>query len=207
MLLIPASLPAVSSVAEPTTDGDEVIAIARAPEKVGLRHDRLTLARADVRDRDELAAAIDGADALISALGTGSSRGPTDVYSLGVSNELDVMRTHGIDKLAVISAAPAGPRTEQPFLQRRMAMPLLELFIGPVCADMRQMEAILGESAANWLALRPPRLVDKPATGAYRMDTKPLAKGSTITYQDLATALLDSLARVDLYGHAAYVVN
>ena len=117
------------------------------------------------------------------------------------------MRTHGIDKLAVISAAPAGPRTEQPFLQRRMAMPLLELFIGPVCADMRQMEAILGESAANWLALRPPRLVDKPATGAYRMDTKPLAKGRTITYQDLATALLDSLARDDLYGHAAYVVN
>jgi hypothetical protein len=117
------------------------------------------------------------------------------------------MRTHGVDKLAVISAAPAGPRTEQPFLQRRVAMPLLELFIGPVYADMRRMEAILGESAANWVALRPPRLVDKPATGAYRMDTKPVAKGRTITYQDLATALLDSLTHDDLNGHAAYVAN
>ena len=65
--------------------GDDVIAIAGTPENIGLRHDRLTLVRADVRDRDELAAAIDGADALISALGTGSSRGPTDVYSLGAT--------------------------------------------------------------------------------------------------------------------------
>jgi putative NADH-flavin reductase len=187
--------------------GDGVIAIARTPEKIGLRHDRLTLTRADVRQRDQLAAAIDGADALISALGTGGSRGPTDVYSLGASNELDVMRTRGIDKLAVISAAPAGPRAEQPFLQRRLAMPLLELFLGPIYADMRRMETILGASRTHWVALRPPRLVDSPATGTYRVDTKPLTKGRTITYQDLATALLDSLTRNDLYGHAAYVAN
>ena len=47
----------------------------------------------------------------------------------------------------------------------------------------------------------------KPATGDYRVDTKPLPKGRSITYQDLATALLDSLSRDDLYGHAAYVAN
>jgi hypothetical protein len=35
----------------------------------------------------------------------------------------------------------------------------------------------------------------------------PLPKGRAITYGDLATALLDSLQRQDLYRHAAYVAN
>jgi hypothetical protein len=117
------------------------------------------------------------------------------------------MRTRGISKLAVISAAPAGPRAEQAFLVQRIAMPLLDLFFGAIYADMRRMEAILNESDADWIALRPPRLVDKPATGAYRLDTQPLPKARTLTYPDLATALLDSLDREDLYGHSAYVAN
>lgn len=187
--------------------GDEVIAIARTPENLGLRHPRLVLGRADVRHREQLAAAIDGADALISALGTGGFRKQTDAYSRGAANELEVMRSRGIRALAVISAAPAGPRTEQAFYERRVAMPILELFLSPVYADMRRMEETLRESKANWVALRPPRLVDKPATGRYRLDTKPLAKGRSITYPDLANALLDSLERADLHGHAAYVAN
>jgi NAD(P)H-binding len=90
---------------------------------------------------------------------------------------------------------------------QRIAMPLLDLFFGAIYADMRRMEAILNESDADWIALRPPRLVDKPATGAYRLDTQPLPKARTLTYPDLATALLDSLDREDLYGHSAYVAN
>src|SRR5262249_29187167 len=104
-------------------------------------------------------------------------------------------------------AAPVGPRDEQPFLDRRIAMPLLERFFGALYADMRQMENALAASELNWVALRPPRLVAKPAQGAYRLDTKPLPKARTLTYADLATALLDSLARNDLIRRAAYVAN
>jgi hypothetical protein len=73
---------------------------------------------------------------------------------------------------------------------------------------MRRMEAILQETAeVDWISLHPPRLVNKPAKGAYRIDTRPLPKARAITYGDLATALLDSLTRQDLYRHAAYVAN
>jgi hypothetical protein len=54
---------------------------------------------------------------------------------------------------------------------------------------------------------RPPRLIAKAATGAYRIDTKPLPKAPTLTYPDLAAALLDSLERPELYRRAAYVAN
>ena len=131
--------------------GDEAIAIARAPEKIGLRHNRLTPARAEVRDRDQLAAAIGGADALISALG-------------------------------------------------------LEA-IGPLYADMRRMKAILGKSRANWVALRAPDSSASRPSGHIGWTRSQSPMGRTITYHDLATALLDSLTRDDFYGHAAYVAN
>jgi nucleoside-diphosphate-sugar epimerase len=46
-----------------------------------------------------------------------------------------------------------------------------------------------------------------PPKGAYRIDTRPLAKARPVTYGDLATALLDSVTRRDLYRRAEYVAN
>ena len=195
-------------VKDALTRGHQVVAVARTGRLSEPDEENLTYACADVHDADALKRALDGADAVISALGVGTSRAPTDVYSTGVRNTLSAMKSGGATKLAVISAVPAAPWEEQPMLQRRVALPLLQRIFGATYDDMRRMEAILREtSGVDWIALRPPRLVDKRPEGAYRIDTGPLAKGRAITYGDLATALLDSLIRPDLYGHAAYVAN
>ena len=187
--------------------GDDVIALARHPEALPQRPG-MASAAADVLDRAVLTEALAGADAVVSALGIGASRQPTVVYSEGIANVLHAMDAHGIRKLAVISAVPAGPRIEQPFVQRRMIIPVLERVFGATYADMRRMEALLRGSDLDWVCLRPPRLVSKKPTGGYRLDaTRPLPKASSITYADLATALLDALTRPDLYRRAAYVAN
>jgi putative NADH-flavin reductase len=187
--------------------GHDVTAIARDPERMAVRHARLAVVGADALNRDELAAAADGADALISTLGAGSGRKNTDIYPRATRVQLDVMRERAIKRIVVISAAGAGPRAEQSFGNRIFMMPLLDRFFGPMFEDMRRMEALLGESSVSWVALRPFQLVDKPAVGTYRLDLKPLAHGRTLTYGDLASALLDSAARDDLHGRAAYVAN
>ena len=188
--------------------GHQVVAVTRAGAALEEDDDDLVNARADVRDADALTRALAGADAVISALGVGTSRAATDVYSIGVRNTLRAMQSSGAAKLAVISAVPAGPWEEQPLLQRRIALPILQRFFGASYDDMRRMETILQETTeVDWICLRPPRLVNKPPKGAYRVDTRPLAKARAITYGDLATALLDSLTRQDLYRHAAYVAN
>jgi putative NADH-flavin reductase len=187
--------------------GHQVVAVTRS-DGVSEPHGGLINAHADVRDADALQRALAGADAVISALGVGTSRAPTDVYSTGVRNTLSAMQSKGATKLAVISAVPAGPWEEQPLLQRRIALPILQRFFGASYDDMRRMETILQETSdVDWISLRPPRLVNKPSKGAYRIDTRPLAKARAITYGDLATALLDSLTRQDLYRQAAYVAN
>jgi putative NADH-flavin reductase len=195
--------------------GHGVLAIARRPEALtfddlgaaALESGRLTVRGADVLDVERLAGALEQADAVVSAIGIGSSRRPTLVYSTGTANVLTAMsRTRSV-RLAVVSAAPAGPREEQPAGQRYVAMPLLDRIFGATYADMRRMETVLRDSAVDWTVLRPPRLVQKPPLGDYRLDRRPLPKGGTITIADLATALLDSLSRTDLGRQALYVAN
>ena len=187
--------------------GDDVIALARHPDPLR-RPPGLAIVPPDVLDRAALDQALAGADAVVSALGIGASRQPTVVYSDGTANILHAMGAHGITKLAVISAVPAGSRAELPFLQRRVMIPVLELFFGATYDDMRRMELLLRGSDLDWVCLRPPRLVSKKPVGRYRLDAvRPLPKARSITYADLATALLDSLTRPDLYRRATSVAN
>jgi putative NADH-flavin reductase len=188
--------------------GDEVIALARHPEALPQHGPHIAVATADVLDRAALTGALTGADAVVSALGIGASRQPTTVYSEGAANILHAMEAHQITKLAVISAVPAGPRAELPFGQRRVIIPVLERFFGTTYDDMRRMETLLRGSDLDWVCLRPPRLVSKKAAGRYRLDvSRPLPKASSISYTDLALALLDSLSRPDLYRRIAYVAS
>jgi putative NADH-flavin reductase len=187
--------------------GHEVIALARTPSAITVEDPKLTVSRADVLAPDGLADVIAGADAIVSAVGTGTSRAPTRLYSDGARNELAAMAAAGVARLAAISAAPAGPRDGLPFAQRRIVMPLLDRLFGAAYEDMRRMEAVLRESDVDWIAVRPPRLVGKPPTGAYRVGIAPLPKARSITHADLASALLDVLDRDDLYRRAVYVAN
>ena len=195
--------------------GHGVVAMARRTESLSLVHPgawahddgQVTVRGADVFDVERIAVALEDVDAVVSAVGVGASRRPTQVYSTGIANVLKAMSTTGAVRLAVVSAAPVGPREEQPVLQRRVAMPILERIFGATYADMSRMEAILRDSPVDWTALRPPRLMDKPPLGQYRLDRLPLPKGRAITIGDLATALLDCVTRTDRQREALYVAN
>jgi putative NADH-flavin reductase len=187
--------------------GHQVSAIARQPAAVGLEHQNLTIHAADVLDPVALIAALAGVDAVVSALGIGTSRAATVVYSDGIKNIVSLMGRSGPKSIVVISATPVGPRAEHPFIDRRIAMPILESFLHATYEDMRRMEAVLQESDVDWISVRPPRLVNRAATGAYRLSTEPLRRGRKITYADLGAALLDAVDRKDLYRKVAFVAN
>ncbi len=187
--------------------GDHITALARNPDAISVRHPHLATVQADVLDRESVGSALRDSDAVVSALGIGSSREPTVVYSEGIANVLAAMNASSIRRIVAISAAPVGPRVEQAFLERRVAMPILDHFFGATYDDMRRMETHLRDSDAEWISLRPPRLIDKPATGGYRLGVAPLPKARSLTHGDLAAALLDVLERTDLYEKAVFVAN
>lgn len=194
-------------VREAVQRGHHVHAMARRPDQVTDTGGNVQSCRADTLDPDSLTAALAGTDAVVSAVGIGTSRAPTRLYSDGITTVLSAMAANAVSRLAVVSAGPVGPRAEQPFLERRIVMPVLERFFGATYADMRRMEAILASSSVDWVALRPPRLISKPAHGTYRLDTRPLPAARQITHADLARALLDTLTRPALQQQPVYVAN
>ena len=63
-------------------------------------------------------------------------------------------------------------------------------------ADLARMEDLLRDSGLDWTVVRPPRLTDKPLTGAYRTAYgQNLRRGSFISRADVAHLMLDVLAR------------
>ncbi len=187
--------------------GNSVVALARRSEAVALTDPRLRVTGADVLDRDSLRGVFDGCDAVISALGIGTSRAATEVYSTGITNVLAEMGCSGTDKIAVVSASPVGPREDHSGFERKLLIPFFWRLFGATYTDMDRMEAILRASDATWISIRPPRLLDKPAVGSYRIGLTPPEKGRAISYPDLATALLDVLDQSQFFRTAPYISN
>jgi putative NADH-flavin reductase len=187
--------------------GHAVVALARHPEAVQSDHARLRSVAGDVCHRESLVGSFDGCDAVVSALGVGTSQAATEVYSAGIANVLAEMSAAGTSRLAVISAYPAGPREDRSRFGDRVVGAILWRFFGATYTDMQRMEEILESSDAQWVALRPPRLVDKPPTGSYRIGAVPPPGGRALRYGDLATALLDVLDQREFFRAAAYVTN
>lgn len=182
----------------------EVIAIARRPNPSN-SHASVEWRPADVTDSAAIAAAITGADAVVCAVGIGSSKEETIAYSAGVRNLIDALAASGAGRLVVVSASPAGPPEHHNGFQRAVVLPILEKFFGASYRDMRRMEAELAGSEVNWVSLRPPRLLEKKPRGSYETGVLP-TKGGAITIADLATALVD-FAEADNPRGPVYVAN
>ncbi len=90
--------------------GHTVTAPARDPTKIRASHQQLRAIRANVLDPPSLTGTVDGADAVVSALGAPRGKEPTTVYSVGVANILDAMRRAGVRRFIGVSALPVTPR-------------------------------------------------------------------------------------------------
>lgn len=174
--------------------GHEVTVVARASSVLPFEGaDGLTVLRADVFDPDAIIPAVEGRDAVISALGP-RGRGPTDVCSRGVASIMRSMERAGVKRLSVVSAAGAftGPG-DGPFT-RFVVKPILQRVLRESFTDLRTMEAEVRASGLDWTIVRPPRLLDKERTGQYRIAVgRNLPSGFTIARADVADYLLRSV--------------
>ena len=114
--------------------GWDVTAVVRDPAKLQLPAQVVV---AGFPDHDKLAAAVEGRDAVISALGS-RDRGPTTVCVDGARAAIGA----GAKRLLVVSAS--GMHTEgDGFFTRSLVKPLLNTFLKHGWADMLAMEAVV----------------------------------------------------------------
>ena len=165
----------------------EVAAFVRTPETFPLRHEQLKVVTGDVRSREAVAQAIEGADAVICAVGERlkSSR----VGSQATENIIAGMKQHGVRRLVAVTGLGAGDSKKSTGWLARLAMKLLVNL-----DDKERQEELILASELDWIIVRPSLLTNDPHTGAYRVgpDVKH-GIATKLARSDLAEFMLNQL--------------
>ncbi|MFJ4671913.1 NAD(P)-dependent oxidoreductase [Kitasatospora purpeofusca] len=175
--------------------GHSTVAFARDP--LALADARpSTIRQGDVLDPDAVARAVEGADAVVSALGIGYSRAATTVYSAGTDHILKAMRATGVSRVVCVSTTSMSPVPWRaaPF-QRALTSWVLHPMLRRPYADMARMERfLLEDTELDWTLVRAARLTGGRARGRYRTAVGRRLPGAwSISRADLAHYLLAAL--------------
>lgn len=167
--------------------GHNVKVLVRTPERFNFPlSENLTVIKGDVTVIDTYQHALKDIDVVISTLGTGTKRKPTNVYSAGGQHIITAMRASGVTKLIVLTAAAfdlTDPGNDN-FIVKFIVRPLFK----NIYADMILLEQLLEKSMdVDWVCIRPARLTSKSYTGKYRITLNHCPKGGNkIGRKDLA---------------------
>ncbi len=148
---------------------------------------------ADVLDASAVHTAVAGQDAVLDALGGHTPWKETSLETNAARNIINAMKTHGVQRLLVISAMGVGDTKDLvPSWYEHLIMPTL---LKGTVGDKERMEPLVETSGLEWTLVRPAHLVNGEATG----NIKFFAPGSgetahKITRADLAAFILDTLA-------------
>ena len=172
----------------------EVAAFVRTPETFPLRHEQLRVLTGDVRSREAVAQAIEGADAVICAVGERlkSSR----VGSQATENIIAAMKQHGVKRLVAVTGPGAGESKKRTGWLARL---ILKLFVN--LDDKERQEELIRASELDWIIVRPSLLTNDPHTGTYRVGPDVTHGIATkLARSDLAEFMLNQLTD-DTYVH------
>jgi hypothetical protein len=93
-------------------------------------------------------------------------------------------------------------------VMRSVLNPLVKAVLHEHYADLALMEDVLRDSGLDWTVVRPPRLTDKPPTGAYRTAYgQNLRRGLLVSRADVAHLMLDVLGRPETIEQAIGIAN
>ncbi|MGA7910072.1 MAG: NAD(P)-binding oxidoreductase [Candidatus Dormiibacterota bacterium] len=139
--------------------GHNVTALVRSPERLAIRNSKLRVVAGQATDAGDVARALEGADAVISALGGSGSVISDSTRAIG-----DAAHKTGVKRVILLSS----------FLVERDRMGALSRLItgvvrGSMLKDKNDGEQLLRQSDLDWTISYPSRLTDAPATGLVKV--------------------------------------
>jgi putative NADH-flavin reductase len=169
----------------------EVTAFARRPEAVTLKHPKLRVRQGDVLDYASLETAVEGQDAVLSALGV-RRLGKNTILSDGTRNVIQAMQKKGVRRLVVESSLGVGDSAGQ--LGPLHNFFLLPLILRRIFQDKEAQELVVRASTLDWVIVRPAILTNGPRTGRYKAGFSGGARIKTkISRADTAEFMLKQL--------------
>jgi uncharacterized protein YbjT (DUF2867 family) len=177
-------------VRDAVAKGYSVVALVRSTARADLPG--ADLIEGDARNEATLARAMDGCDAVVSALGTGMGRRKVDLLTVATRALVAAMTRNGVRRLVCVSALGVGDsRGHGGFVFDRLFQPLL---LSQAYKDKERQEAAIRASALDWVVVRPAMLTDDPARGSVRAFTDLAGvNGGKVARADVARFVVEQL--------------
>ena len=146
--------------------GHEVVALARKPEKIDVKHERLHVVKGDVMELSTLDAAMKNIDAVMCALGHKRWLGPSSILSQGTRNLIDAMQRNGVKRLVVESALGVGDSIGK--LGVYYTLFTIPFILPFYWFDKERQERVVRASNVEWIIVRPAQLTNGRKRGTYK---------------------------------------
>ena len=179
-------------VAQALERGHVVTVFVRNPAAITTKHDHLKVVQGNVLDYPSVEAAVQGQDAVLSALGVRKLRKNT-ILSDGTRNIIHAMERHGLKRFICESSLGVGDSRGQ--LGWVFNIFIIPLLLRNVFQDKEAQEQYIQQSSLEWVIVRPAALTNGPRTGVYRGGFSPTDRTITakISRADVADFMLKQL--------------
>ncbi|WFB10989.1 NAD(P)H-binding protein [Streptomyces sp. LX-29] len=190
---------------EALSRGHQVTAVVRDPARLTRSHENLGVTTGDVLDPRSVAAAAQGHDVVVSAVGGGDGPGHLKLIEPAARSLVEGLRTLGADAPRLIAVGGAGSLETAPGVRVWDAPGLPDWLLQIMHAHGDALEFLRGVTDVRWTSLSPAATIAPgERTGAYRTGTEQLvtdADGeSVISAEDYAVALVDEIERPQHIG-------
>jgi putative NADH-flavin reductase len=172
--------------------GHRVRAFARSAESIPIEHDNLEKRTGDATQADDVAAALDGIDAVILVLGVPKTAKallrPIHLFSDATAVLIPAMEEKGIRRLLAVTGFGTGESYARVSSAERLAF---QGIMGRAYADKNRQEALITGSELDWTIARPGFLTSNRMTGRYQVLTEPATwRNGLISRADVAHFLI-----------------
>ena len=180
-------------VAEALARGHAVTAVVRRPPDPPMDPAARKVI-GDARDPGAVTSALEGADAVLSAMGPAGDD-PGTVYSDAIASLVAAMEASGPRRLVITANARV-------FDDRPLAGPY-----AAVSEEHRRAHATLRASGLDWTIVATPMLTDDETGDSYTLTVDGKGEGREIDRRDFARAVVDALDHAEWIGHAVDVTS
>jgi len=169
--------------------GIEVTAFVRNPSKTQLAHKQLQMIQGDAFNKEAVAAAIAGHDAVVSCLGSSQGMKKSTELEEMTKNIVDGMLKHNVKR--IVYTASAGINNEIPGISGKLVMAMLKNAL----TDHRNAVDYITAHGLNFTIVRPMGLTNDALTGTYRESkTGVPEKSRSIPRADVAHFIVKALS-------------
>lgn len=165
--------------------------------------ERLTVVRGDVHSPSDVKKALDGADAIISCLGSWHTL-TKDILSSAMETIISVAEKTHITRIISLTGSAASAPGDTLRLVDRINHALLGKVASQVLADGERHINLLAQSTLNWVVIRSPIMTSFGGV-AYHMSMQPPSPFATVPRIAVAQGMVDLLTDTQYDGTAPHI--